>query len=476
MRRNTGNPANLRSKTIPHKYGMKGVIEMLKILKLILALLVLTLTFKPAFAQSPEEDEYQGMAQQRIIHTPNQGLDIDVWINKGEGSTYHPGDDIRIYFRASRDCYVVVYNLDTRGYVNVLYPYSSEDDRYVEGGRVYGIPGRYDDYSLTVDGPSGVEYIQAVASYEPLSLPHWSDYYREGTEPADVRTLRMDEDEDPYVFMEWVNHQINPSPDYVTDVTNLYVRYPHPQWYYWPHQYWHYSDPFPYYLGSVYFWAPFGVEVYIDGVFYGIAPITIPAIIVGRHYVTYYYNGCRVWNNYVYVEKSKTVRVDAKINQRIKYVSEDPVKKEYRSWKEKEYRYIKDKRTSPVEKQVRSRSDYLEDKSPRKDGRLEQSKEKYRSEDKIKERINDSGRDFVPEKGRVEEKRVRARDFTSERVRTKEKEIKAEPVPKGKSNPEARSPESPKYEQKSREIHKERSSQTNKERVEVKRNKTERKR
>lgn len=461
---------------------------MLKILKLMLVILVATLIFKPALAQLPEEEEYEGMAQQRIIHTPNQGLDIDVWIDKGEGSTYHPGDDIRIYFRASRDCYVVVYNLDTRGYVNVLYPYSSEDDRYVEGGRVYGIPGRYDDYSLTVDGPSGVEYIQAMASYEPLSLPHWSDYYREGTEPADVRTLRMDEDEDPYVFMEWVNHQISPSPDYVTDVTNLYVRYPHPQWYYWPHQYWHYSDPFPYYLGSVYFWAPFGVEVYIDGIFYGIAPITIPYIIVGRHYVTYYYNGCRVWNNYVYVERSKTVRVDAKINQRIKYVSEDPVKKEYRSWKEKEYRYVKERRILPAdspsqadkarraEKQTRSRTDYLDNKSSGKDGRLEQSKEKYRSEDQIKERINDREKDFVPEKGRVEEKKVRERDITSERVRTKEKEIKAESVPQKKSYPEARSPESPKYEQKSIEIHKGKSSQINREKVEVKRNKTESKR
>jgi len=461
---------------------------MLKILKLMLVILVATLIFKPALAQLPEEEECEGMAQQRIIRTPNPGLDIYVWIDKGEGSTYHPGDDIRIYFRASRDCYVVVYNLDTRGYVNVLYPYSSEDDRYVEGGRVYGIPGRYDDYSLTVDGPSGVEYIQAVASYEPLSLPHWSDYYREGTEPADIRTLRMDEDEDPYVFMEWVNHQISPSPDYVTDVTNLYVRYPHPQWYYWPHQYWHYSDPFPYHLGSVYFWAPFGVEVYIDGIFYGIAPITIPYIIVGRHYVTYYYNGCRVWNNYVYVEKSKTVRVDAKINQRIKYVSEDPVKKEYRSWKGKEYQQIKERRTLPAdnppqadkahraEKQTRSRTDYLDNKSPGKDGRLEQSKENYRDEYQIKERIKNRDGNFVPGKGKAKEKELRDRDIMPEKERTKEKEIKAESVPQKKSYPEARSPESPKYEQKSREIHKEKSTQINREKVEVKRNKTERKR
>jgi len=449
---------------------------MLKILKLMLVILVATLIFKPALAQLPEEEEYEGMAQQRIIRTPNPGLDIYVWIDKGEGSTYHPGDDIRIYFRASRDCYVVVYNLDTRGYVNVLYPYSSEDDRYVEGGRVYGIPGRYDDYSLTVDGPSGVEYIQAVASYEPLSLPHWSDYYREGTEPADIRTLRMDEDEDPYVFMEWVNHQISPSPDYVTDVTNLYVRYPHPQWYYWPHQYWHYSDPFPYHLGSVYFWAPFGVEVYIDGIFYGIAPITIPTIIVGRHYVTYYYNGCRVWNDYVYVERSKTVRVDAKINQRIKYVSEDPVKKEYRSWKEKEYRYVKERRILSAEKQIRSRTDYLEDKSPRKDGRLEQNKENYRDEGQSKERIKARDGNILTGKGKAKEQELRDRDIMPEKERTKEKEIKAESVPQKKSYPEARSPESPKYEQKSREIHKEKSTQINREKVEVKRNKTERKR
>ncbi|MFH0930641.1 MAG: hypothetical protein V1890_01705, partial [Candidatus Zixiibacteriota bacterium] len=186
-------------------------------------------------------------------------------------------------------------------------------------------------------------------------------------------------------------------------------------------------------------------------------------------------------------EKSKTVRVHAKINQRIKYVSEDPVKKEYRSWKEKEYRHIKERRTLPAdnppqadkarraEKQTRSRTDYLEEKSPGKDGRLEQNKENYRDEYQSKERIKDRDGNFVPEKGKAKEKKLRDRDIILEKERTKEKEFKAERVPREKSNPEARSLESPKYEQKSREIHKERSSQINRERVEVKRNKTERK-
>ena len=107
---------------------------MLKILKLTLAVAILMVSFKPALAELPEDynREYEG----RIIRTPHPDLDIEVWIDKGEGATYYPGEEIYVYFRASRDCYVVIYNLDTRGYVNILYPYDYSNDPWVEGGRV----------------------------------------------------------------------------------------------------------------------------------------------------------------------------------------------------------------------------------------------------------------------------------------------------------------------------------------------------
>jgi len=487
---------------------------MLKILKPMLVILILGLSLKPALAQLPDDfkgeveqksmqlpDDFSAEVGHRIIHTPNPGLDIDVWINKAEGSTYYPGEDIKVYFRASRDCYVVVYNIDTRGYVNILYPYNSSDERYVEGGRVYKIPGRYDDYSLTVDGPSGVEYIQAVASYEPLSPPHWSGYY-EGSRavPDDIYTMRMDEDEDPYVFMEWVNHRISPYPDYVTDVTNLYVRYPHPRWYYHPNLYQYYPYSFPYDLGSVYIWAPFAVDVYIDGIFFGIAPLTIPSIVCGRHFVTVYYNGCRLWDDYVNVESRRTVRIQTRLDQRIRYVTEDPVKKEYRTWKEKEYRLVQERRSQPLEQKIRNRSDFApdrnnmtrrEEKSTRTGGPAEQNKEGYRTDYQNRNEMKNQGRDFVPEKPKQDERSSRQTGFLPERGQVKEKELR-EPAPEKnttkqreiRTEPQSqdrhsftpRDPGSSRPEPRKQEVRTEKSNRSGGGRAELKINKGERKR
>ncbi len=461
---------------------------MLKILKPMLVIIILGLTLKPALAQLP--DDYTGEVEHRIIRTPNPGLDIDVWTNKSEGSTYYPGEEIKVYFRASRDAYVVVYNVDTRGYVNILYPYNSSDDRYVEGGRIYRIPGRYDDYSLTVDGPSGVEYIQAVASYEPLSPPHWSGYY-EGSRavPDDIYTMRMDEDEDPYVFMEWVNHRISPYPDYFTDVTYFYVRYPHPQWYYRPNLYHSYPYSYPYGLGSVYIWAPFAVEVYIDGFFFGYAPLTIPAVVIGRHYMTVYYNGCRLWDDYVFVESRRTVRVNTKIDQRIRYVKEDPVKKEYRTWKEKEYRLVQERRAEPLEQKIRNRSDFVpdrndirrtEEKSPRDIRTTVPKQEPFRSDYQNRDERKNQSRDFIPEKGKPESREfrddvsiperthVKERSTVPEKQRVEEREFRSERSSQTRQYSPPRNLDTPRSEPKRQEVRTERNSRAPEGRSEVK--------
>lgn len=486
---------------------------MMKILKPMLVILILGLSLKPALAQLPDDfkseveqesmqlpDDFSGEIGHRIIHTPNLGLDVDVWINRAEGSTYYPGEDIKVYFRASRDCYVVVYNIDTRGYVNILYPYSSEDERYVEGGRVYKIPGRYDDYSLTVDGPSGVEYIQAVASYEPLSVPGWSDYYRGGAAPEDIRTLRMDENEDPYVFMEWVNHRISPYSDYAVDITHFYVRYFHPNWYYHPNLYRYYPSYFPYDLGSVYIWAPFAVDVYIDGIFFGIAPLTIPSIVCGRHFVTVYYNGCRLWDNYFNVESRRTVRIQTRLDQRVRYITEDPVKKEYRTWKEKEYRLGQERRSEPLEQKIRNRSDYSPDrnsttwregKSTRTGSSTEQNKEGYWTDYQNRNEVKNQGRDFVPEKPKQDERSSRQTGSLPDRGQVKEKELRKpapeknttkqneiRPEPQSQDRPSftPRNPGSSRPEPRKQEVRTERSNRSGEGRAEVKINRGERKR
>ncbi|MCP4634609.1 MAG: DUF4384 domain-containing protein, partial [candidate division Zixibacteria bacterium] len=101
-------------------------------------------------------------------------LDVEIWTDDDE---YYDGEDITIKFRTNKDCYVIVYNIDTRGNVNLLYPSDQWDDTKIERDRIYRIPDSYDDYDLTVRGPEGIEYIQIVASRTPIPIPDWGSRY-----------------------------------------------------------------------------------------------------------------------------------------------------------------------------------------------------------------------------------------------------------------------------------------------------------
>jgi hypothetical protein len=276
------------------------------------------------------DDSYD--VKHRVIREPH--LDVEVWVDKGEGAIYHPGENIKVYFQASRDCYVVIYNIDTRGYVQLLYPVDDDDDPYVEGGRVYRIPDRFDDYELTVDGPDGVEYIQAVASAGPLDLPNFpGEYSYEG----EIYAYQLD-GEDPFEFMAEINSEIAPY-DYASDVCIFSVEYPHPKWYYWPKV--AYVDrPVDLYWGGVYFDYPWGVDVWIDGVFYGVTPITIPYLVVGRHYVSFWYHGCWIWRDWCRIRRDYTIRIWPDCHDRYRYVREHFVEKNYRAEKAKRRRGI----------------------------------------------------------------------------------------------------------------------------------------
>ena len=146
-----------------------------------------------------------------------QGLTADVWINKEEGGVYRPGESMRVFFRSNADAYVLVYNIDTEGYIHLVYPYGPADPMRVEAGRTYIIPQRHDPYDLVADGPPGMEFVVAVASRYPFqNLPWYLTSGSPESEPAD----RGDQDDelesgvivgDPYVGMERLNRRILPS-------------------------------------------------------------------------------------------------------------------------------------------------------------------------------------------------------------------------------------------------------------------------
>jgi hypothetical protein len=97
---------------------------------------------------------------------------VEVWTGKGEGEIYDMGENIDIYVRPSFDAYVIVYTIDTNGYVDVIFPYDCQDDGYLIGGRDYQVAGDR-SHGMRVSGSKGVAYVRALASATPFRRLYW---------------------------------------------------------------------------------------------------------------------------------------------------------------------------------------------------------------------------------------------------------------------------------------------------------------
>jgi hypothetical protein len=240
-------------------------------------------------------------------------LQIDLWVNKGDDATYYYGDDVAVFFEVNRDAYVIVYDIDPAGNVSLLFPESYDQDCFVRAGQVYRIPGADSDYRLEISGPSGHEYIYAVASYNYIRPPDfikyafydysdWDRYYddfvykQSGSRADFVASLNRRIVDGPYVQAS-VSFRIDDS-------------YRHSRWY----RHWRYE---PYYSGSIWIGTDWpGCEVWIDGCYYGITPLLIPDIYIGYHWVWIYHNGYPCWHNHIYINHTHRYYIDAKIDRR----------------------------------------------------------------------------------------------------------------------------------------------------------------
>lgn len=97
-------------------------------------------------------------------------FDVDIDLNKSWGGYYKIGEQITFTFSPRRDCYLLIYDVQPDGLINILFPNSAGDPSgFVKAGRTYTIPSG-DQPHLQVLRPTGREYIQVVAAAAPLDL------------------------------------------------------------------------------------------------------------------------------------------------------------------------------------------------------------------------------------------------------------------------------------------------------------------
>jgi hypothetical protein len=100
------------------------------------------------------------------------GPRVDVWVDRGDWSTYRPGDRLSVYFRVDRPCLVTIIDYAPDGRVSVVFPNRWSGSNFARPGRTYRVPESR-RYSLRIAGPGGVETLVACAHQAPWpSGPH----------------------------------------------------------------------------------------------------------------------------------------------------------------------------------------------------------------------------------------------------------------------------------------------------------------
>ncbi len=113
---------------------------------------------------------------------------VKLWTDK---KNYQVGDPVTLYFHSEDDCYLNLVNYGTSGKVRVIFPNRLQKDNFVKGGAVVTIPvKKEDDFLFKLNGPEGVERVEAVVTSHKLQLYpgsyDWEKYvYQVWDEKAD---------------------------------------------------------------------------------------------------------------------------------------------------------------------------------------------------------------------------------------------------------------------------------------------------
>jgi hypothetical protein len=89
---------------------------------------------------------------------------------KTDKNTYRIGELIVFTIRASRGCYVSLYDTTTTGEVFQIFPNRYATDNLIDGGQVYRIPDTSDAFDFEVTGPPGIERVRVVGTIQNVNV------------------------------------------------------------------------------------------------------------------------------------------------------------------------------------------------------------------------------------------------------------------------------------------------------------------
>lgn len=94
----------------------------------------------------------------------------DITVRPKTSPTYRIGENINVYFRSEKNCYMTLINFGTSGKLTVLFPNAHHTSNFILGNKVYEIPGEEYPFEYQLTGPPGTEKLKAIATTQRTNL------------------------------------------------------------------------------------------------------------------------------------------------------------------------------------------------------------------------------------------------------------------------------------------------------------------
>jgi hypothetical protein len=200
-------------------------------MKRLLTLFLLAVMIVPLVSSQSFGSPFELKKSRQVAEVVGNDLVVSVRLIGGKGAVLNAGRNISITFQTNMDAYVVLYNIDSEGYVHLLYPDNGKPAR-VKGRKVYFLPEAGSGVYWEVGDKTGIEYIHAFAVTDRDMIKEEELYFL-----AQSRKLAVDKqlriDMDPFLAFNMIDEEVladaqtaDPATDYTYFYINQKVDYP----------------------------------------------------------------------------------------------------------------------------------------------------------------------------------------------------------------------------------------------------------
>ena len=252
----------------------------------IIGIVLLGNIFSPVLAQDDRKPS------SKIAIRPVPDFKIEVWVDKGCGESYTIGENITIYFKSNKDCYLTLLDYSPGGGVRLLFPNRYQKNNFLEANKVHTIPPGF-----VVTLPAGKEMIRAIATTSPWQFSSDEEIMRYYDENPEERYPVIGRSEEGFAAKFNEKIKIIPQPDLAIASCIFTVI----------------SKVVPQYGEISVTSTPSYAEVYVDGVHRGQTPLPLSNIKVGKHTIKVTKKDYYDWSRTVQVKSNTAAYVSARL-------------------------------------------------------------------------------------------------------------------------------------------------------------------